>query len=339
MANQARGGGDTTEFFSHENVPIPPSISKDGHLYHGTKSDLLQELIDTTSLSTSNGIPEVDAVVIDGPAVAHMLEPKSGSTIHEYCEVYLNHIKGYFNKCKRVDVIFDIYVPFSLKQTTRETRRVAPSMIVRGSTKVKNWTRFLKNDSNKESLFEYLATSAIQTYISEDHQLVITYRDGVISNPESVFINENLSPCDHEEADTRMIFHIEEIQKSASSITLRTVDTDVVVLAVAASTRYDGKDIWINFGTGERKKILSARQISAAIGRDKSVALHVFHAFTGCDTVSSFKSIGKKRAWQRWKVFDDVTKAFIDLSNGLLSRDCSNVLSSCYTIKLVHVSA
>ena len=194
-------------------------------------------------------------------------------------------------------------------------------MIVRRSTKVKNWTRFLKNDSSKESLFEYLATSAIQTYISEDRQLVITYRDGVISNPESVFINENLSPCDHEEADTRMIFHMEEILKSASSKILRTVDTDVVVLAVAASTRYDGKDIWINFGTGERKKILSAHQISAAIGRDKSVALPVFHAFTGCDTVSSFKSIGKKTAWQRWKVFDDVTKAFIDLSNGPLEMD------------------
>ena len=207
VANQARGG-DTTEFFSHENVPIPPSISKDGHLYHGTKSDLLQELIDTTNLSTSNDIPEVDAVVIDGPAVAHMIVPKNDSIIDEYYEVYLNHMKGYFNKCKRVDVIFDIYVPFSLKQTTRETRGVAPSMIVRGSTKVKHWTRFLKNDSNKESLFEYLATSAIQTYISEDHQLVITYRDGVISNPESVFINENLSPCDHEEADTRMIFHM-----------------------------------------------------------------------------------------------------------------------------------
>ena len=272
-------------------------------------------------MSTSNDIPEVDAVVIDGPAVAHMIEPKNGSTIDEYCEVYLNHMKGYFNKCKRADVIFDIYVPFSLKQTTRETRGVAPSMIVRGSTKVINWTRFLKNDSNKESLFEYLATSAIQTYISEDHQLVITYRDGVISNPESVFVNENLSPCDHEEADTRMFFHMEEILKSASSITLRTVDTDVVVLAVAASTRYDGKDIWINFGTGERKKILSAHQISAAIGRNKYVALPVFHAFTGCDTVSSFKSIGKKTAWQIWKVFDDVTKAFIDLSIGPLEMD------------------
>ena len=115
--------------------------------------------------------------------------------------------------------------------------------------------------------------------------------------------------------DSLLLFFV-FLDTDFSSITLRTVDIDVVVLAVAASTRYDEKEIWVNFGTGESKKILSAHQIGSAIGRDKAVALPVFHAFTGCDTVSSFKSIGKKTAWQRWKVFDDVTKAFIELSNG-----------------------
>ena len=85
-------------YFYHENVPIPPSISKDGHLYHGVKSDLIKELVDTTDLSTSNDFPEDDAVVVDGPAVAHMIDLKNASTIDEHCEVYLNYIKGYFNK-------------------------------------------------------------------------------------------------------------------------------------------------------------------------------------------------------------------------------------------------
>ena len=44
--------------------------------------------------------------------------------------------------------------------------------------------------------------------------------------------------------------------------------------------------------------------------------LLVFHEFTGCDTVSSFKSIGKKTAWERWNAFPDVTDAFADLSTG-----------------------
>lgn len=41
-----------------------------------------------------------------------------------------------------------------------------------------------------------------------------------------------------------------------------------------------------------------------------SAALPVFHAFTGCDTVSRFEGRGKKTAWKVWEVFPDVTEAF-----------------------------
>jgi len=39
-------------------------------------------------------------------------------------------------------------------------------------------------------------------------------------------------------------------------------------------------------------------------------SLPVFHAFTGCDTVSVFEVRGKKTAWKGWQVFPDVTDAF-----------------------------
>ena len=108
------------------------------------------------------------------------------------------------------------------------------------------------------------------------------------------YINEELSPCDHEEADSRMILHVDDILITARSVVVRTVDTDVLVLAIAASTRHKNKEIWVSFGTGSNKKILSAHDIKEAIGTVKAVALPVFHAITGCDTVSAFRSIGKK---------------------------------------------
>ena len=40
----------------------------------------------------------------------------------------------------------------------------------------------------------------------------------------------------------------------------------------------------------------------------------MFHVFTGCDTVSSFGGRGKKTAWDTWRIFDDVTKAFCALA-------------------------
>ena len=43
-----------------------------------------------------------------------------------------------------------------------------------------------------------------------------------------------------------------------------------------------------------------------------------FHAFTGCDTVSTFGGKGKKTAWNAKSIFPDVTKAY-SINNLLLS--------------------
>ena len=49
--------------------------------------------------------------------------------------------------------------------------------------------------------------------------------------------------------------------------------------------------------------------------------LPVFHALTGCDTVSAFSGRGKKTAWNTWEVFPEVTEAFEDLL--LMQQDMS----------------
>ena len=45
----------------------------------------------------------------------------------------------------------------------------------------------------------------------------------------------------------------------------------------------------------------------------KSLSLPMFHAFTGCDTVSYFAQIGKKTAWKVWQNNNELTAAFYDL--------------------------
>ena len=39
----------------------------------------------------------------------------------------------------------------------------------------------------------------------------------------------------------------------------------------------------------------------------------MLHAFTGCDTVSTFCGRGKNTAWVTWKVYSEVTEAFEEL--------------------------
>ena len=93
-------------------------------------------------------------VIIDGPAIVHTITPRNGSTIDEYCELYIQHIKAFFENFSRIDVVFDVYIPFSLKEAVRTSRGVAPPVLVKGTTKIRSWLRFLKNDANKQSLFQ-----------------------------------------------------------------------------------------------------------------------------------------------------------------------------------------
>ena len=47
------------------------------------------------------------------------------------------------------------------------------------------------------------------------------------------------------------------------------------------------------------------------LGPEKSRALPIFHAFTGCDTIESFHGLGKPSVFAAWSAFPEVTQAFL----------------------------
>ncbi|KAG0700758.1 hypothetical protein GWK47_025468 [Chionoecetes opilio] len=133
-----------------------------------------------------------------------------------------------------------------------------------------------------------------------------------------------------------MMIHLAEpVRDGFKKILLRTVDTDIVVLAVAATTKLKIQELWVAFGTDQHFRYIPAHEIAAFLGPDKSQALPMFHAYTGCDTVSSFNTRGKKTAWDTWKVFDELTPALVHLSMGTadISDDVVAVLER-FTILL-----
>lgn len=124
----------------------------------------------------------------------------------------------------------------------------------------------------------------------------------------------SLVPCSHEEADTRLLLHVADaVQKGFRKVYVRTVDTDVVVLAIAMFNQISPEELWIAFGTKSNFRYIPIHEVVAAMDPRVCATLHVFHAFTGCDTISSFGGRGKKTAWNTWNVFSEVTAAFEDL--------------------------
>ena len=75
-----------------------------------------------------------------------------------------------------------------------------------------------------------------------------------------------LSPCNHEEADSRMILHAAHTAHNGhKKILIRTVDTDVVALAVAlVRTLEEEAEVWVSFGTGKAFRFLEARDCAGS---------------------------------------------------------------------------
>jgi hypothetical protein len=167
-------------------------------------------------------------------------------------------------------------------------------------------------DQNKEELFQFLAQKLIEF---DTNKLVITTQGPVVLSNCPLADQTKLSPCSHEEADTRLILHLSDAAQHCSRILIRTVDTDVVVLAIAAAARHPGLEVWIAMGVGQSYRYISAHGIAGTLGRDKATCLPLFHSFTGCDTVSSFNGIGKKTAWDVWQLFPGISDTFKTLSD------------------------
>ena len=60
---------------------------------------------------------------------------------------------------------------------------------------------------------------------------------------------------------------------------VRTVDTDVVVLAVSVFEQLGIDEFWLDFGVGKHLKYIASHLVAQAIGRRKSKYL-VFHSST-----------------------------------------------------------
>ena len=319
--------GDLDQFFTHENQACPPSLSNMGKLRLGTKSDILSclEKLVPTLTPTDDSMPDVqpcpsmdtptvDAVILDGAAIVNMLKPGTAHTFSDYAsQIFLPYITTQLQSVQRLDVVWDEYIHGSLKAYTRSTRGKGSRRRVESSNAMpRNWKEFLRNDDNKAELFSFLSlkTASLET----ESQIIITHHKEVLcTQPRNT---TGLAPCTQEEADTRIFLHVADAANHGyGKVMIRTVDSDVLVLAIAAVQQLSIDELWLAFASGKSFRYLPAHEMARALGPEKCIALPFMHAFSGCDTVSSFAGRGKRTVWEIWNIFNEVTPAFCILAS------------------------
>ncbi len=181
---------------------------------------------------------------------------------------------------------------------------------VRTSSQATGQTSYVTQQTSRNCLHSFPTRLPLWDY-PEDKEIIITSGASAILRGT----NRSMASCDHEEADTRLLVHLQDaLLNDCTNCLVRTVDTDVVVLIGKFHhliTLCQEVSIWVAFGTGKNFTYHHINAIYENLGREKSLALPVFHSFTGCDTTSTFFGRGKKSAWEAWNCnYDDVTRAF-----------------------------
>ena len=188
------------EFFRYVNQREPPSLSNQGSLRSGNKSDILDCLKAPSQLS----------------------------------QLLL----------KRPQLLYLTWQHRGLGQRTR---------IGDGHTRIpkQDWnTVFLKNSDNKRELFPFLSAQLVKQDLG-GRLILSTSIERVLSNKQHDV--SGLEPCNHAEADTRILLHLAHASQQGHQVALvRTVDSDVVILAVHCFASLGLSELWVCLGSGRK---------------------------------------------------------------------------------------
>ena len=213
-------------------------------------------------------------------------------------------------------MVFDVYRKNSLKAATRVKRGKGHTRLVAPETKIPgNWNEFFRDDSNKTELFTFLSEHLVIQSYPEGKLLFTTVNNQVLCN-KNVCMNE----CDHEEADTRMLLHLKDCLSSGlKDICIISPDTDVLVILLGIFPKLKAQ---YDFANIVLQKVLRKNQLTVQIGplverlgQQLCQAIPFLHAFSGCDTTSAFKTIGKKKGFQTLKLYRPSFSIFAEFFN------------------------
>ena len=163
-------------------------------------------------------------------AVIHKINPTKAIVFGEFADLHLvpflkSHITDVMT---RIYGVWETYKNGSIKTQARRMHGEKASSRTRFSAnapipKGKKYQKFLSDTNNKDELFQFLAKDLTNKMSSSECMFVTTKREFVLSNKG--IDTDSLSPCDHEEGDTKIFVHLKHaVIEGHKKVFIRTVD-------------------------------------------------------------------------------------------------------------------
>ena len=212
---------DLNKVLQHELSSIPLSLAKvSGDMNSTAKAELAKIITKNEKILpnvTELHTRQRTCVLVDGHAYIQTLgKSKSCKTFEEYARVFFKSLLINVGE-NDIDIVFDRYISSSIKSTTRTKRGTNKRSIRRIISRenlplLQTWANFISLGKNKADLAKYLSDYLVANHASitnrNNCELVIT--GGGCQDPTKAYsTSRDMSTflCDHEEADSRLIYH------------------------------------------------------------------------------------------------------------------------------------
>lgn len=269
---------------------------------------------------TSNDHTELpSAAIVDGMGLVYKMQGDN-ITFSELSEHLLRTVLQTSASSSRIDVVFDRYNESSIKTAERVQRGADGGIffakIVPGH-KIRNWRRLLACSASKAKLTNFFASdwqeNPERRFQIQEKVIFVTFEEKCFKISTTITTEVDSLKCTHEEADTRLLLHAYHAAESGyKSVTLFVEDTDVMILCLAFSGEV-GCDMHMRCGTKKRPRLIGISKLAASLGHAVCTALVGLHAYTGCDSVSSFSGQGKIKGLKLMQQNQSFQEAFTKL--------------------------
>ena len=310
---------DIKKVFEFPLTSVPLSLAHvDGSLNKTDKSKLIQRI--ERDVVSTDPVDPIDITLVDGMFLLHSLQNLPG-TFGEIASLILLIL------CRlstRVDMICDVYRTPSIKDLehcVRSADDAAYSITGRDQRRPKEWQKALRSANFKTAFLKFLAqdwTENADKSTLAGHHIYLAVDEAChhyTVHQGSVFHEEVADlACSHEEADTRIVFHLSRLQLNNNpSIVVRCSDTDIFILLLFHISQLSHKPlVWMEVGlsSNNTRRFINVSQLVNHMGKEVVAALPGFHAYTGTDFTASFMGKGKMRPFDIMIKNEKFTNAF-----------------------------
>ena len=271
----------------------PSNFQPDGSMLMLSGKSLLVKSVMDLPLPEDAHLPLVEEansnqtsiLIIDAMCVVNMITKTNEKfTVSDFARKFVDIIDDMGAPYDEMRVVFDHYLPGSLKETTRDKRTKKMTSVhyhVNDHTEIKNMMVFLSHIQTKAELTKYLSQKVLAQYQGHPKKILVMYDtvieanchlSDVVSMPE---MTEGIHCL--EEGDQMVLLNAVDVKHKAENAKLDifSVDTDVFVLLTGNYELLPPMTVFVR----NNKERISIFESYSKLGKEKAKALVGWYAF------------------------------------------------------------